>query len=97
MFKILLTVNLIAALILNPWAIPYSSDASTLLITLLHFINNQWIIFTLFIASARTSTYPIYNNKSLLFAKDASIKASNCKVVTSNLTYVSPLAGFSIC
>ena len=54
-------------------------------------------MFTLFIASARTSTYLICDNKSLLFAKDASVKASNYKVVTFNLTYVSPLAGFLIC
>jgi len=41
--------------------------------------------------------YLIYDNKSLLFVKDASVKASNCKVVISNLIYISPLVGFSIC
>jgi len=34
-------VALIAAPVLNPWAIPYSSDAKTLCITRLHLIDNQ--------------------------------------------------------
>jgi len=38
--SILLIVNLIAAAMLKPWAIPYSSAAKTLLITLLHLVKD---------------------------------------------------------
>jgi hypothetical protein len=39
--RIFLIVNLIAAPILNPYTIPYSSDAKTLRVTLLHLIDDQ--------------------------------------------------------
>jgi len=38
--SILSIVDLTEALILKPWAIPYSSEARTLLVTLLHFVDD---------------------------------------------------------
>jgi hypothetical protein len=72
-----LTVALIAAPILKPWAIVYNSEASTLLVILLHLTEDQWTIFTLFNESASTKTYPICNKKSLLFANKKLINTSS--------------------
>jgi hypothetical protein len=43
--RALSTVDLTAAPILKPCAMPYSSEASTLRVTLLYFVDDQWIIF----------------------------------------------------
>ena len=52
-------VALITAPVLNPWAIPYSSDAKTLRVTHLHLINNQWRILALLFLSVSAITKPI--------------------------------------
>ena len=84
-------VNLIAAPMLNLQAITQSSKASTLLVTLLHLINNQWIILALYNAFSNTSIYPIYNKRSLLLVNKALVKVSRHNVLMSNLTNVRPL------
>jgi len=54
--KTLSSMDLIIAPISKPYAIPYSSKANTLLVTLLHLIEDQWTIFALFEASTSIST-----------------------------------------
>jgi len=55
-YKTLSSVDLIAAPILKPCAILYSSEANTLLVIFLHLIKDQWTIFALFEASTSIST-----------------------------------------
>ena len=71
------TVALITAPILKLWAIAYNLEASTLLVTLLHLTEDQWIIFTLFNKSASTKIYPIYNKRSLLFVNKELVNISS--------------------
>ncbi len=68
-----------------------------LLVTLLHLINNQWIILALCDASSNTSIYPICDKKSLLLANEASVKVSRHNVLMSCLTNVRPLIRLLIC
>ena len=56
----------------KPVVMAYSSDASTLRDTCLHFVDDQWMMFDLSVASAMTTMYPICDDRSLLFAKEAS-------------------------
>ena len=50
------TVDLTDAPMSNPWAIPYSSEARTLLVTRLHLVDDQWRIFARPVSSASTKT-----------------------------------------
>jgi len=50
-----------------------------------------------FVPSASTRIYPIWEDKSLLFAKEASVKTSSCKDSLFSYIKRSPLAAFSIC
>jgi hypothetical protein len=54
--KIFSIVVFIVVAISNLWAIPYSSEASTLRVTLLHFIKDQCIILALSVLSASAMT-----------------------------------------
>ena len=90
-------VDFIVAVISNPWAIAYSSEASTLLVTLLHLVDDQWSMFAFPESSLMTRIYPICDKRSLLFAKDESIKTSSYKDCFSSLTKRNPLAALSIC
>ncbi len=67
-------VDLTEAPMSYPWAIPYNSEAKTLLVTLLHFVDDQWSILARL--APRTRIYPIYDERSLLFMNDASVKTS---------------------
>ena len=77
---------------LNPQAITQSSKASTLLVTLLYLVNNQYIILTLFIISTNTRIQPIYDKRSLLFINKASVNTSRRSMLMSSLIYVRPLS-----
>ena len=61
----------------KPWAIVYNSEASTLLVILLHLTKDQWTIFTLFNKSVSTKIYLIYNKRSLLFANKELVNISS--------------------
>ena len=63
----------------------------------MHLVEDQWRIFARPEASASTRTYPIWEDKSLLFANDASVKARRRSDVLSRVTNRNPLAEFSIC
>lgn len=53
------TVDLMTDPASKPCAIAYNSEAKTLLVTRLHFVDDQWMIFALLNWSARQITYPI--------------------------------------
>ena len=65
--------------------------------TLLHLIEDQWMILALSIESAKAITYPIYKERSLLLAKEKSVKTRSRKVFGSSLVYIKLHAWFSIC
>ena len=69
----------------------YSSKASTLLVTLLHLIKDQYIILALFIKSASAITKPIWDNRSSLLVNKESINTRSCKVSLSSLMNLRPL------
>ena len=46
------------------------------------------------VPSTRTRIYPIWEDRSLLFANDAFVKTSSCKESFSSFTKRSPLAAF---
>jgi len=48
-------------------------------------------MLALYITSSNTSTYPICNERSLLLANKALVKASRRNILMSNLTNVRPL------
>lgn len=56
---ILSIVNLITNLVSKPCAIAYNFKAKTLLVTRLHFVDDQWMIFALLNSSARQIIYLI--------------------------------------
>jgi hypothetical protein len=85
-----LTIALIAALILKPWA-------STLLVIFLYLTEDQWTIFTLFNESANTKIYLICNKRSLLFANEELVNISSWSVFISSLMKLKPFIKFSIC
>ena len=89
-YRIRSMVDLIAVLISNPWAMPYNSEARTLRVILLHLTELQWMILAWFVASVNVMTYPICDERSLLFAKDASVNTTSCRVLMSNLTNLRP-------
>jgi hypothetical protein len=62
--RIFLIVDLIAAPILNPYTILYSSNAKTLCMTLLHLIDNQWIMLALLSLSTSMITKLICDERS---------------------------------
>ena len=72
--RIFLMVALITALVSNPQAIPYSSDAKTLHITHLHLINNQWRMLALLSLSISIMIKPIWEDRLQLLIKNKSIK-----------------------
>jgi len=92
-------VALIAAPVLNPWAIPYSLDAKTLCVTRLHLIDDQWRILALLSLSISVITKPIWDKRSWLFAKDKSVKIINLResLLVLSCTKRSPLEGLLIC
>ena len=89
------TIALIAAPTLNPWAIMYSSDARMLYIILLHLMDNQWMILALFLPSMSVMTNSICDERSWLFAKEASVKTMSFKDVMSSHTKQRPFKGLS--
>ena len=95
--RIFWIVDLIAAPMSNPWARAYSSEASTLRVTRLHFIEDQWIMFAVRFWSVSTITYLICKDRSLLLAKEASIKIIKLSKLILNSTNVRPLVRLSIC
>ena len=70
-------VDLVAAAMSKPWAIAYSSEANTDRVTLLHLVEDQWRIFADPFLSVSARTYPIWDEKSLLFANEASVKTKS--------------------
>ena len=90
-YRSYLIVNLITALILNLQAITQSSKASTLLVTLLYLIKDQYIILALFVISINTRIQPICDKRSLLFINKASVNTSRRSILISSLIYVRPL------
>ena len=68
----------------------YSFKASTLLVTLLHLIEDQYIILALFIESASTITKPIWDDRSLLLVNKESVNTKNYKMSLLNLTNLRP-------
>jgi hypothetical protein len=95
--SIFLSVVLTAALTSKPCAIAYSSEASTLRVTRLHLIEDQCIILALLLASVSVITKPIWEEKSKLFAKDASVNTISLRDSAFNLTKESLLALLLIC
>ena len=89
--RIYLMVDLIIAPILNLQAIIQSFEASTLLVTLLYLVNDQWIILALYSKSSRTKIYPICNKRSLLLVNKALVKTSRYSILISNLINIRPL------
>ena len=55
------------------------------------------MILVLFLPFTNTKTLPICNKRSLLLAKEALVKTSNCKDSLFSLVKCNPLAAFSIC
>jgi len=88
---------LIAAPMSKPWAIVYNSEASMLLVILLHLTKDQWTMFALFNKSASTRIYPIYNKRSLLFINKELVNISSYNVFMLSLTKFKPLIRFLIC
>jgi hypothetical protein len=78
--KILSNVVLITILISNSCIMSYSSIVSTLLIILLHLMNDQCMMLTTLVKSIKHMTYSIWDKRSLLLAKEESIKTINCNV-----------------
>ena len=69
----------------------YSFKANTLLITLLHLIEDQCIILALFVKSASAIIKPIWDNRSLLLANKESMNTKSCKVSLLSLINLRPL------
>ena len=92
-------VYLIEAPVSKPWAIPYNSDASTLRVMRLHFVEDQCKMFALSCLSVSTMTYPICDEWSGLFAKEESVNTSSRSEsgVRFRGTNRSPLVASSIC
>ena len=98
------SVVLSAIPLLNPVIIPYSSLASTLLVTCLHFIELQCTIFLqmskFFLIQPVSITSIIMNSsqkvRSVLFAKDLSVKIQSFVCSRSSKTNIIPLLKFSI-
>ena len=91
---------------LKPVAILYISEARTLRVTLLHFVEDQCIMFPLSlyrdaVPSAslltRAITKPIWELRSRLLAKELSTKTINLAVFKSIRTFRSLREGFFIC
>ena len=80
----------------KPLLIANSSEASTLRVTRLLFVELQWIILADPDWSERVVTKPIWLERSRLFAKEASIKQVNCKGSCS-LTKRRARSGWSFC
>ena len=95
--RIFWTVDLIVAAILKLWASVYSLEPSMLWVICLHLIEDQCRVFVSWLWSMSIIIKPIYNNRSLLLAKDASINTSRLRDFRSSGTKVSPLATLSIC
>ena len=98
------SVDEIAIAISIPAVIAYSSEARTARVTLLYFIELQWIRFPassklplLGDSFPRTITQPIYKLKSALLAKEPSTKMQSFALVKSNSTNRRPRSIFSIC
>lgn len=64
------TVDLIIVALSNLLTRAYSSTASTLLVTLLHFVDGQYNIFALFRLSFNRKTYSFYDERFLLSANE---------------------------
>jgi hypothetical protein len=69
----------------------YSSEANTLLVTLLHSIKDQCTILALFIKSASAITKPIWDDRSLLLANKESVNTRSYRVSLSSLINLRPL------
>ena len=69
----------------------YSSEASTLLVTLLHLIKNQYIILALFVKLASAITNPIWDDRSLLLANKESVNTRSYRVSLLSLINLRPL------
>ena len=85
------------ALVLKLAAIAQSLEASTERVTCLHFVKDQQIIFVEFAASTRIATYLIYNKRSLLLVKEASVKIISYRLFQSSFTIISLQLLFYIC
>ena len=88
--SIFINVALTTEAISNPCVSAYSSDAKTLLVTLLHFTEDQWTIFALLSPSASTITNPICDEWSLLLANEESVNATTLSVFKSSLMNLRP-------
>ena len=63
-YRIFSIVTLIAALVLNLWAILYNLDAKTLCITCLYLIDDQWTILALLFLSVSAIIKLIWDKRS---------------------------------
>lgn len=81
----------------NPCTIAYNSAARTLLVILLHFMEDQCKIFALFSLSASSIMKPIWVEKSLLFANDESANTITFNELMSSFMNFNPLDEFSFC
>ena len=98
--RLILRTSLVMALrapvISKPSTIAYNSEASTLLVTLLHLTEVQCNTFA-WLSSESTMMVPICDERSLLFANEASVKTSSLSLLLSSGTNFRPLARLSIC
>jgi hypothetical protein len=92
-------VCLIEALVSKLWAIPYNSDASTLRVIRLHFVDDQYKMFVLSCLSVSTIIYPICDEWSGLLAKEESVNTSSHRESAARFrgTNRSPLVALSVC
>ncbi len=64
----------------NSYIFLYHLATKTLYVTFLPFIKDQYMIFILFIPLAKKIMYPIYDNISLLLAKEELVKTTSYSV-----------------
>lgn len=92
--KIFSTLYFMVAPELKLFTIAYSSIARTLIVIFLHFVEDQWRIFARFSLSASTIAKPIWDERSLFFAKDESAKTIIFNDFISSLTNFNHLDAF---
>ena len=73
----------------NSCIISYNSTAKTLQMILLHFINNQWMMFVLLITFVKQITYSIFKKKFQLFVNKKFLNITNSKILQLNLIKIS--------
>lgn len=83
-------VHFNTALTSNLCTIAQNLDADTLLVIFLHLIDNQQMIFTLFLLLIKVITNLIFDKKSYLFANNASVKITSFQEIRLSCTKYRP-------